>query len=65
MPFLDVAAVLLTLAAVVRVFGPSVAPASTQATWTIAAALWIAAFAIYCVVYAPILARPRVDGKPG
>jgi uncharacterized protein involved in response to NO len=57
--------VLLTLAAVVRVFGPVVAPASVQATWTMAGTLWIGAFSIYLMVYAPILSRPRVDGKPG
>jgi uncharacterized protein involved in response to NO len=57
--------VLLTLAAVVRVFGPVVAPASVQASWTMAGALWIGAFAIYVTVYAPILSSPRIDGKPG
>ena len=30
-----------------------------------AGALWTAAFAIYLVVYAPILVLPRADGKPG
>jgi uncharacterized protein involved in response to NO len=29
------------------------------------AALWSAAFLVYFVVYAPRLARPRLDGKPG
>jgi uncharacterized protein involved in response to NO len=57
--------VLLTLAAVVRVFGPVVAPASVHASWTMAGALWIGAFAIYVTVYAPILSSPRIDGKPG
>jgi uncharacterized protein involved in response to NO len=56
---------LLTLAALVRVFGPVVAPASVQGTWTMAGALWIAAFTIYLVVYTPILCNPRADGKPG
>ena len=27
--------------------------------------LWSTAFVLYLVVYAPILLRPRVDGKPG
>jgi uncharacterized protein involved in response to NO len=57
--------VLLTLAAVIRVFGPVAAPAALQASWTVAGTLWIGAFAIYCTVYAPILSRPRIDGKPG
>jgi uncharacterized protein involved in response to NO len=28
-------------------------------------ALWSAAFAIFTIVYIPILARPRLDGQPG
>jgi uncharacterized protein involved in response to NO len=56
---------LVTLAAVVRVFGPLAAPTMVQSTWTVAGALWIAAFLIYCAVYAPILLRRRIDGRPG
>ncbi len=57
--------VLLTGAVLARVFGPALEPAG-WALWTGgAAALWTAAFALYLVVYAPILCRPRVDGKPG
>lgn len=55
----------LTLAAVTRVLAPAVAPAATLASWTVAGILWIAAFALYLIVYAPILSRPRVDGRPG
>jgi len=56
---------LLTLAAVVRVFGPAVPATTLQSTWTVAGILWIAAFMIYCAVYAPILSRERIDGQPG
>ncbi len=55
----------LTLAAVTRVFAPGVAPTMLQASWTLAGTLWMAGFALYCVVYAPILSTPRVDGRPG
>jgi len=27
--------------------------------------LWAAAFALFSVVYAPVLTRPRLDGRPG
>jgi uncharacterized protein involved in response to NO len=27
--------------------------------------LWIVGFGLFAVVYAPVLLRPRVDGKPG
>jgi uncharacterized protein involved in response to NO len=30
-----------------------------------AGALWCVAFALYLLVYTPILVRPRADGKPG
>ncbi len=60
-----IAYLLLTLAAVIRVFGPVAAPTMPQATWTVAGLLWIVAFALYCAVYAPILSRPRIDGHPG
>jgi uncharacterized protein involved in response to NO len=31
----------------------------------LAGALWAGAFALFAALYAPILTRPRVDGKPG
>lgn len=31
----------------------------------LAASLWVAAFAIFVGLYAPVLARPRADGRPG
>lgn len=56
---------LLIAGAAVRVFGPAMLPA--HYTWTVIASaiLWIGAFALYVVVYTPILVRPRVDGRPG
>lgn len=60
-----VAYALLLGAALVRVFGPGLLPGRYLGTVEAAALLWIAAFTIYVVVYAPILTRERVDGKPG
>ena len=62
---IGIAYVLLLLAAVVRVFGPALLPASYIATIETAAILWIVAFTIYLVIYAPILTLARVDGKQG
>jgi uncharacterized protein involved in response to NO len=36
-----------------------------MALLTAAAASWIAAFALFLAIYAPILLSPSVDGKPG
>jgi uncharacterized protein involved in response to NO len=57
--------VLVPLAALVRVFVPIVAPQAYAAALIVSATLWSTAFALYCVVYWPILTRPRLDGKPG
>jgi uncharacterized protein involved in response to NO len=62
---ITVAFALVTLAALARVVGPLVAPATYGASLVIAGAAWTAAFAIYVIAYAPLLWSPRADGKPG
>ncbi len=57
--------VLVHLAAAFRVLLPLAWPGGYGVAVMAASALWSAAFILYVVVYAPILARPRVDGKPG
>lgn len=57
--------IVLSLAAVVRVFAPPLAPSAYQPSVMAAGMLWICAFAIFIVVYTPILLRPRVDGRQG
>jgi len=32
---------------------------------TVAGLVWVAAFGLFVAMYAPMLLRPRVDGKPG
>ncbi|HEY8051743.1 MAG TPA: NnrS family protein, partial [Steroidobacteraceae bacterium] len=56
---------LLCLAALVRVFLPSLAAVNYQWTVMLAGALWIAAFALFVIAYTPILMRPRIDARPG
>lgn len=60
-----VAFVAVTAAALVRVVGPLVAPGAYRAVIDLAGSLWCVAFALFLAVYAPALASPRVDGKPG
>jgi uncharacterized protein involved in response to NO len=57
--------VLVLLAAVMRVGVPLVAPGQTVPAVLVSAALWSAGFALYAVCYAPVLWRPRIDGRPG
>ncbi|MEX2150874.1 MAG: NnrS family protein [Steroidobacteraceae bacterium] len=60
-----VAYLLLSLAAVVRVFLPPFAVIDYRWTVFIAGALWLAAFALFLIKYTPILMHPRIDGGPG
>ncbi len=55
----------INLSAAARVFGPLLMPAQTALFHQLGGVLWIAAFAAFAVVYAPMLWHPRVDGKPG
>jgi len=57
--------VLVTAAAITRVFLPLAIPAAYRDAVIISACLWSAAYLIYAVRYWPILTRPRLDGKPG
>jgi len=56
---------MLTLSVAARVFASGLWP--SHYLWVLLASglLWTAAFAVYVIVYAPILLLPRADGKPG
>jgi uncharacterized protein involved in response to NO len=57
--------ILVMAAAIARVFGGLLLPEAYVSTLFASAACWCVAFAVYCVRYAPLLTRARVDGKPG
>ncbi len=57
--------VLVQGAAVARVFGPMLTSEHYVAWVVVSAALWSSAYALYAVRYAPLLTRPRRDGRPG
>lgn len=64
-PAVVIAYGLLALAVTVRVFGPAALPLPYASVVLVAGVLWLAAFALYLVVYTPMLLRSRADGKPG
>jgi uncharacterized protein involved in response to NO len=64
-PLITLAYLLLTGAAVIRVFGLAGLGLNYPSVIALAALCWTVAFALFVAVYAPILWRPRVDGKPG
>jgi uncharacterized protein involved in response to NO len=57
--------VLVLGAALLRVGLPLLQPAWNLAAVLASAALWSAGFALYALRYAPVLLRPRLDGRPG
>lgn len=64
-PAVALAFALMNAAALVRGLLPVVLPQIFPHLIALSGALWIAAFAIFLAVYAPILTRPRIDGEPG
>jgi uncharacterized protein involved in response to NO len=64
-PLMTWAFVAINLAALVRVAVPLFLPASHAAGMAASGLLWMAAFGLFAAIYAPILLRPRIDGKPG
>lgn len=60
-----VAAYLLLLAAALLRSFSGLAGEGTLQVQLAAAACWVAAFLLFLVAYAPLLMRPRADGKPG
>ncbi len=55
----------ISLAALIRIVVPSIAPELNLEANYLAGLLWTAAFSIFVVVYAPVLLSPRPDGRPG
>jgi uncharacterized protein involved in response to NO len=64
-PVMTLAFVAINLAALIRVALRLFFPAAHVQGMTAAGLVWMAAFGLFVVVYAPMLLRPRVDGKPG
>jgi uncharacterized protein involved in response to NO len=64
-PLMTWAFVAVNLAALIRVGVPLFQPALYGAGMAVAGLAWMAAFGLFSAIYAPILLRPRVDGKPG
>ncbi len=55
----------LQLAAMVRVVAEFVTPVLGVPLVNVSGALWVLAFAGFLLRYSPMLARPRIDGRPG
>jgi len=62
---ITVAFALINVGAIIRVVIPIAAPGFYLPGLIVAGLLWTAAFALFVIDFAPILTRPRIDGKPG
>ncbi|MBD3669446.1 MAG: NnrS family protein [Gammaproteobacteria bacterium] len=62
---LDLAFVLITAAALVRVFLPMLYPVLLLSAIKWSGVLWALAFTLFVIVYAPKLLKARIDGMPG
>jgi uncharacterized protein involved in response to NO len=56
---------LVNAGALLRVAAPFLAPALQLPVLVAGGVVWAAAFAVFALVYAPILTSPRIDGAPG
>lgn len=56
---------LISASALVRIFSPALLPNRYDAVIAVSGIFWVAAFGIFLLVFAPILAKPRADGRPG
>ena len=62
----DISAFLvLQLAAAIRVVAAFVPPSLHAPFVNVSGVLWALAFGVFVMRYMPMLARPRVDGRPG
>lgn len=57
--------VLILLAGLARPLLPLLWPAQTLLGWNLSGVSWALAYSLFVWVYAPILSRPRLDGRPG
>ena len=56
---------LVAFAALLRVFGPILFEPGWRGWMLASGVCWTLGFALFLLVYVPILWRPRIDGKPG
>ncbi len=64
-PWITKAFICLQLCTLVRVLGPIMVPSQQPLFISSSALLWVIGFGLFCVIYTPILIKPRPDGRSG
>ena len=62
---IEVAFILLNLAALLRVFAPLLMPERYNMWIHISGGVWVLCFLLFTLIYLPMLIKPRIDGKAG
>ena len=57
--------ILLNIGAAIRVLAPIFMPEQYQLWVHLSGGIWVLCFIIFCIVYIPMLVKPRADGKEG
>lgn len=56
---------MISVAALLRIWALWFLPNQYSIILALTSVAWVSAFATFLLIYAPILARPRIDGRPG
>lgn len=64
-PIIAACYAMISISALIRVFAPATFPTRYDTIITISALFWMMAFGTFLLIFAPILTKPRVDGRPG
>jgi uncharacterized protein involved in response to NO len=62
---MNIAFMAISLAALIRVFGPLITPSKALIFYDISGFFWLIAFACFVVKYGPMLLSGRADNRPG
>ncbi|SEK73836.1 uncharacterized protein involved in response to NO [Colwellia chukchiensis] len=62
---MSIAFIAMALASVIRSFGPWGLPQKTLIFIDISGLLWLISFALFALIYGPMLFKARIDGRPG
>ncbi|MES9976143.1 MAG: NnrS family protein, partial [Candidatus Thiodiazotropha sp.] len=63
--FITIAFILINLAVIIRVFLPVTGLLGYETCIGLSGSLWALCYLLFVLTYLPILARPRIDGRPG
>ncbi|MEW8124662.1 MAG: NnrS family protein [Candidatus Thiodiazotropha endolucinida] len=63
--FITITFILINLAVIIRVFLPVTGLLGYETCIGLSGSLWALCYLLFVLTYLPILARPRIDGRPG